>query len=256
MILSDHNANELEGRIRRCAFSSILKAACSQTDHITYITDNCKPGKLVYKNARKLYLDQIRVFRMSVDDFYKRYITIFGSVESISLNLDNSIVNSGDSRNMKWIEENSVDLIITSPPYLCAQDYVKTMRLTHMFFPNELMKEKLSLEIGARRKRGANADKTVQEYYMDMEHVIAEIARVLKVGKYFCLIIGQGSGKITKAYDTVSDISKLIQEKYGFTLEHETQRNIWSRRIHLGGVSEESILIYKKVDMEVRDNGC
>ncbi|MDR1689118.1 MAG: site-specific DNA-methyltransferase [Clostridiales bacterium] len=255
MIFSDRNANRIEESIRRCAFSSILKAVCSQTDHITYITDNCKPKKLVYKNARKQYLDQIRIIRLSVDDFYKRYISIFGSDESVKRNLDNSIVNSGDSRDMKWIKANSVDLIVTSPPYLCAQDYVKTMRLTHMFFPSEFMKEKLSLEIGARRKRGANAEKTVHEYYVDMECVIAEIARVLKVGKYFCLVLGQGSGRTTKAYDTVADISKLIQDKYGFTLEHEAQRNIWSRRIHLGGVSEESLLIFMKTDTGVHDNG-
>lgn len=253
-ILNEITSNRTELSIRKCAFSSILKATCSQTDHITYITDNCFPKTLIYKDAKKLYLAQINTIRMSAADFYKRYLALFESKVSVIDNLNNSIINSGDSRNMDWLRNDSVDLVVTSPPYLCAQDYIKTMRLTNMFFPNEEMRKRLLLEIGARRKRGSNAEKTVGEYYEDMEKVIAEIARVLKPEKYFCLIIGQGSGKITKEFDTVSDISKLIQEKYGFSLEHTTKRSIWSRRIHVGGVSEESILIFKKVKTEAPEN--
>ncbi len=246
LIYNDTDTSELMNQIRRCAFSSILKTVCSQRDHITYITDNCSPKKLIYKNAHALYLEQINVIRMSAADFFKRYLAIFDSNESIIQNIEESIISSGDSRDMNWILDDSVDLIVTSPPYLCAQDYIKTMRLTNMFFPNESIKQKSLLEIGARRKRGGNSERTVNEYYEDMERVIAEMARVLKPRKYFCLIIGQGSGKITKEFDTIGDISKLIQEKYGFILEYTAQRNIWSRRIHVGGVSEESILIFKK----------
>ena len=254
LIFNDNHANDSIRRIRRCAFSSVLKASCSQTDHITYITDNCYPRRLIYKNARKLYLDQINVIRMASEDFFKRYLAIFESQESVHQNLTDSVINSGDSRDMNWIVDNSVDLVVTSPPYLCAQDYIKTMRLTNMFFPNEIIQENLKLEIGSRRKRGSNAEKIVNEYYADMDKVISEISRVLKPGSFFCLIIGQGSGKITQSFDTVGDISTLIQKKYGFLLEHTAKRNIWSRRIHVGGVSEESILIFKKPEMEANNN--
>ena len=255
MIFNDNNTNKLLSSIRRCAFSSILKGACSQTDHITYITDNCRPKRLIYKNARKLYLDQISVFQMAAADFFKRNLAIFGSQDSIERNLNDSIINSGDSRNMNWLEDSSVDMVITSPPYLCAQDYIKSMRLTNMFFQNNSMKEKLMLEIGARKKRSSNPDKTVNEYYKDIECSISEISRVLKPGKFFCLVIGQGSGKITREFDIIRDISNLIQKKYGFSLEHEANRNITSRRIHVGGISKENILIFKKKETEVYRNG-
>ena len=246
MIFNDNSVSEQIYLIRRCAFSSMLKAACSQTDHITYITDNCYPKKLVYRNAHKLYLDQIDVIRMAVADFFKRYFAIFSSQNSISYNLADSIINSSDSRNMSWIEDNSVDLVVTSPPYLCAQDYIKTMRLTNMFFPNETVREKQMLEIGPRRKRGGNTDKVINEYYKDVECVVSEIARVLKPEKYFCLIMGQGSGRITEGVDTVGNISEIIQDKYGFSFEYAVKRNIWNRRVRVGGVGKESIMIFRK----------
>ena len=251
LIVNDVLANEQEVIIRHCAFSAILKASCSQTDHITYITDNCCPKSLIYINAIKLYLDQISTTRMAAREFKKRYTAIFANHDNIIENLTNSIIHSGDSRKMDWIKDNSIDLVVTSPPYLCAQDYIKTMRLTNMFFHNEAAKEKMQMEIGSRRKRSSNSAKTVAEYYNDMDQIFAEISRVLKNGKYFCLIIGQGSGKITKEYDTVNDLKALLQEKHGFSLEYSAKRHIWSRRIHVGGVSEESILVFKKAKVEL-----
>ena len=105
----------------------------------------------------------------------------------------------------------------------------------------------MKIEIGPRRKRGSNPQKIVQEYYSDMDSVFSEIHRVLRPNKYFCLVIGQGSGKITQSYDIVGDIEQDLQRKYNFHLEYMVNRNIWSRRIHVGGVSEERIYVYKKL---------
>jgi len=235
------DANKFDTQIRRCAFSSILKAACSQTDHITYITDNCWPRKFIYKNALKLYIDQIELIRLSAIEFHNKYNAFFNNENNVITKIRQSIINSGDSKDMAWLEDSSVDLVVTSPPYLCAQDYIKTMRLTNMFFPNESVTQKMQVEIGPRRKRGGIPEKTVNEYYSDMDSVFSEIHRVLRAEKYFCLIIGQGSGKITNSYDIISDIQQRLETKYSFSLEYMGQRNIWSRRIHVGGVSEDDL---------------
>jgi DNA modification methylase len=242
------DADESDSLIRWCAFSSILKAVCSQTDHITYVTDNCWPKNLIYKNAIKLYINQINLFRLSAIEFHKRYAAFFSNGSDLFARIDQSIIHSGDSRKMPWLEDLSVDLVITSPPYLCAQDYIKTMRLTNMFFQNQEITQKMQFEIGPRRKRGSDADKTVKEYYSDMDSVFSEIYRVLRPDKYFCLIIGRGSVKKMLQFDIIGDIKQNLQNKYNFRLEYEAKRNIWSRRIHIGGVSEEHILIFRKTD--------
>ena len=247
MIYMNKDANEFDYQIRRCAFSSILKAACSQNDHITYITDNCWPRKLIYKDAIKLYTDQIESIRLSAIEFHKKYNVFFR--DNIVAKISRSSVFSSDSKQMPWLEDSSVDLVVTSPPYLCSQDYIKTMRLTNMFFPNENVAQKMQVEIGPRRKRENAPEKIINEYYSDMDSVFSEIHRVLRTGKYFCLIIGKGSGKITKSYDIISYIQQSLQSKYSFSLEYSGQRNIWSRRIHVGGVSEETILIFKKLEV-------
>ena len=247
LVYSDPDADELDTQIRRCAFSAILKDACSQTDHVTYITDNCWPKKLIYRNAAKLYLDQINLIRLSALEFHKRYEAFFGNESNVLSKIDQSIVYSNDSREMSWLDDNSVDLVVTSPPYLCAQDYAKTMRLTNHFFQNERYKQAMEAEIGPRRKRGSNSQKTVQEYYLDMGNVFSEIHRVLRPNKYFCLVIGQGSGKTTEPYNIVGDIEQELHTKYDFKLEYMTERNISSRRIHVGGVKKESIFVFKKM---------
>jgi len=63
----------------------------------------------------------------------------------------NTII-KGDIRNNDEIEEESIDLIVTSPPYPNMTDYVTSQRLSYYYLNLEL-KEDLNSEIGARIKR-------------------------------------------------------------------------------------------------------
>ena len=117
-----------------------------------------------------------------------------------------------------------VDPVITSPPYLCAQDYVKTMRLVDLFFPEENLQDIISREIGARFRRKKKAEMVVQGFYDDLDQVMAELRRVLKEDGYFCLIIGQGKGKVTDGDDTVQVVADRAVEKHGFENVFQTTR--------------------------------
>jgi len=232
--------------IRKLALSSILKQASSQPGHFTYITDNCKPSKLVYKNALKLYKDRMQQILLASQDFLKQF-SLTNPQGKLTDILEKAKVVAGDARELSWISDMSINLVVTSPPYLCAQDYVRTMRLTNLFFPNkEGFENTPRLEIGPRSKRRSKADIVVADFYSDMNLVFAEIGRILVPGGHFCLVIGQGKSKITESYDTIADLCRDITEVHKLDEIYHVQRKIGNRVIQVGGVDKEHIIIFRK----------
>ena len=231
--------------IRKFAFVAILKEVCSQRGHFTYITDNCKPSIIKYYNAISAYFSMLERVEYSMREFLKQFDVINGNGDLLKI-IERSCINCGDSKELDWVENNSVDFVMTSPPYLCAQDYIKTMRLINLFFPNKEFQELSAQEIGARYRRQGRADEIVKKFYDDMNIVFGEIDRVLKNNKYFCLVLGQGKGKITQGYDTISDIRDIIVNNFNFVDIFETTRSISFKSVRIGGVDSEKILIFQK----------
>jgi len=247
MYLDQENNTELF-YVRKLALSSILKQASSQPGHFTYITDNCKPAKLIYKNAKKLYVNKMVQIKLAAQDMIKQF-SLTNPDGSLSTVLDEAKIVTGDARNMGWINSLSVNLVITSPPYLCAQDYIKTMRLTNLFFPDQegfdITPKK---EIGPRNKRRSKAELVIPNYYSDMDRVFSEIERVLVPKGFFCLIIGQGKSKITAEYDTISDLCDIIKQKHRLNEIYHVTRKIGNRVIQVGGVDTEDIIVFQKTN--------
>lgn len=231
--------------IRKLAISSILKPASSQPGHFTYVTDNCKPTILVHKDAKNLYINRINQIMDATDDLISQF-RLTNPNEDLKIIIDRALVHAGDAKKLNWINDNSVNLVITSPPYLCAQDYIKTMRLTNLFFPIIDFEKKSKDEIGPRCKRSGNSKTVIEQFYSDMNLVFSEIERVLVIGGYFCFIFGQGKTKITTSYDTINDLHQDIIKKYSFTMIYQSERKISSRVIQVGGVDKETILIFQK----------
>ena len=244
-LIHDRNENPKMCKIRKLAFSNILKETCSQRDHFTYITDNCKPRRFVYINAIQAYTSMLQRINRSVTELIHNY-QIVNEDNRLNEIIDRSTIRNGDARDLSWIQDESVDLVLTSPPYLCVQDYIKTMRLQDLFFHGEDLSELSKCEIGARTKRKGNQDRVVNTFYQDIHASISEIDRVLRPNKYFCIVIGQGKGKITNGIDTISTIRENILGSFSFELVFETVRKIIYKEQHTGGVDTETLLIFKK----------
>lgn len=246
LLLHDTNQDNEIKLIRKLAVSSILKSASSQPGHFTYVTDNCKPNKKTYKNAIQLYLERLEQIGLAAEDFIIQFNLAHSGASLNDLLNISSIVN-GDARNLEWLDNHSVDLVLTSPPYLCAQDYIKTMRLTNLFFQNEeAFSTTVKKEIGARCQRRGKAEVVVPNFYNDMYSVFNHIDRVLKPNGFFCLVMGQGKGKITAGYNIIDDLCNYVEHECNFEKVFHKQRNIGSRVIRIGGVDKEDIIIFRK----------
>jgi len=225
-------------QLEKVLFSSILNKACSQKRHYTYITDSCYPKNLEYKPAKKLFLEQVDLAKRCSDFFDEQYYRRHSKKYSYD-----GTIECADARYLDFITPGSVDVIVTSPPYLGSHDYMKSMRLTNLFFPESKFKEFIEDEIGARCKRHKRT--AYEEYLEDMRKACKEFNRVLKPGGLIGMTLGKGVGKVIKA-DIVQQILDFLTGNLQFTILYRTTRKISSRRIRFPGVPFEYIIVLQK----------
>jgi tRNA G10 N-methylase Trm11 len=188
------------------------------------ISDNARRRKDITKSfARNLELMLTSV---------KDYIEI---VEQLNLKLGKVDIREGDARALDLGNE-SVDGIITSPPYSIALDYVQNdvHALKSLGFEPRELREKF---IGVR---GKNREK-IELYNEDMKMSLREMYRVLKPGKYAVLIIGNATyqGKEIKTVEFIVENA----EEIGFELVENIDKIIFGL---YNVMQKENILIFKK----------
>lgn len=130
-----------------------------------------------------------KVKRMYRDGFYNSHIP--------------EVLNE-DSKKMS-IKSNSVDAVISSPPYYNTLDYTSDNRLRNEFLGvNEDKKKSLKSKLSIHNK----------SYLKDMEIIGLELKRVLKKGAYCIFVLGDHHTN-SKIINTAEEVAK-IYEKIGF----------------------------------------
>lgn len=135
------------------------------------------------------------------------------------------------------LANNSVDGIITSPPYSFAIDYVKNdeAQLQYLGYKGEVLRSRM---IGLR---GSNKKEQLKIYFEDMADVCCEMKRILKMGKYFVLIIGSNTNQ-TGGIRLETTITKNC-ERMGLALVKDVLKPIKGMR---NTMKEEHILFFRK----------
>ena len=132
----------------------------------------------------------------------------------------------------------SIDCVITSPPYSFAIDYVENDKdqLEFLGYNTKELKSKL---IGLK---GKNKTERLNTYFTDMDKACSEISRVLKKDKYFVMIIGSNTNQTggIRLEQTIIDSAK----KYNLSLVKSILKPIKGMR---NSMKEEYILIFKKI---------
>lgn len=116
----------------------------------------------------------------------------------------------GDARDLSCggIADNSIDGIVTSPPYSFAIDYLANdaQQLEYLGInADELRIQMIGL-------RGTSLPNRVREYLNDMRQVFRESARVLKPGAYAVFIVGTNSNQLKRAMGAGADELRMDEE--------------------------------------------
>jgi len=155
----------------------------------------------------------------------KRINNVWGTLRANIENLPNSKKTlrclHRDSRKTT-ISKNTVDFVVTSPPYINVfnyhQNYRKSVEKTGI---NVLSVAKS--EIGANRKFRQNRFLTVVQYCMDMSQVFSELSRICKDDAKIIFIVGRESNVRRTAFKNAKLITGVAQA-CGFHLEGEQER--------------------------------
>ncbi|HKZ93259.1 MAG TPA: DNA methyltransferase [Candidatus Bathyarchaeia archaeon] len=236
--IADDGASSLH-LLKKVVFSAILKSCCSQRKHYTYITDGCMPKEFIEVPSKQKYIQHLDLVEEASRKFRKQYEEL-NSCEWRSLEGD---VRVGDARDLGWIVPGTVDLIVTSPPYLGCNDYARSMRLTSLFFREHKIPDVLINEIGARCKR--HRETLQDEYLRDVKKSFEECKKALRGGGYFALTFGQGKGRVRKS-DVIGHLTDYLIMEIGFSKIFDTLRNIKYHRIRFPGVMNERVIVFQK----------
>ena len=154
-----------------------------------------------------------------------------------------------DSKNCdKKIKKNSIDLILTSPPYPNTYDYY----LYHKHRMNWLdfdVKFSMNAEIGSRREF-SSLKHPKEKFDSDMLQIFSHANNLLKLNGYVVLVMGDG--KIQgEMYDAKSNMEKLCNNlgwnliDYSYSCLDNTSKSFQQSYRTKG--KKEHILVFKKV---------
>ena len=195
------------------------------------IPDNFTIQQFIKKG--KEYLKRIAKFSDEVD-------------KSTSLKILNA-----DSRNLSMLPNQSVDIIITSPPYANTYDYY----LYHKFRKRWLdidVKFAQENEIGSRREY-SSLKHSPQQWTIDLNKCFEEMYRILKPGRYAFIVIGDSV--IAKKLLKIDEIISQFIPSVGFEVRKiiSTSLSSHSRMFNpsfTANEKQEHLIILQKVDHE------
>jgi len=148
-----------------------------------------------------------------------------------------------DSRNLKKMNENSVDLIVTSPPYFNIQTYAYDNWL-RLWFLDYTIKEvnNMIVQTGSKKR-----------YTEFMKESLSEMNRVLKKGKNAFIVVGDVRLGKRKELIKTAEFIRPLAEEVGFKTEAIILDNIPNKKKVLTylddnrGVKIERTLWLKKI---------
>jgi len=238
--------NEIE-KLKDTIISSIANGSVNTDESYYKLLDTLITNEKVknfYILARLLAVsDKSRRNRDFVNSFLKNVNLMLMAVkdyieikEKLNLKLGNIKIEVGDARNIK-LQDNSVDGIITSPPYSIALDYVQNDIHSLIDLGYDVLKIRDSV-IGVR----GNGKNRIELYNEDMKKSYKEMYRVLKPDRYAVIVIGNATyqGQEIKTVEFTIE----YMENIGFQLVHNINKIIFGL---YNVMKKENILIFKKV---------
>lgn len=238
----------------RISISQILKTASSQDRGWGCVADNVLPKKeqikdkevvRLFENHISILLEDISEHLRYVDSMYGQRYKELAGMETILYE---------DIRECKMIPDNSVDLVVTSPPYPNMTDYVTSQRLSYYFLGFDLVDNKglkdRNLEIGARSKRSRKD--SIASYCKDMQKANEVISKKIKRGGYACYVMPVFNGDNENNRNRKRIIHKVISsmDEYDLIKEDEYERVLpqirRSHNIKWATLEREKIYLFRR----------
>lgn len=184
-----------ESNINDQRYKDIIRYILMSSLHLIKITDlksnsqwplwtpkeNC-----LEKNAIDVIKRRIRLFNGSynfIDDNFNKTINRASKYDELLDDGNYFIINKGTQHlNNDDIPDNSIDLVITDPPYMGQVLYSEYMQLYYPF-----LKFRFNLEDEIVISNAKGREKDEEDYFYLLDQSFEKITKKLKKGKYMCL---------------------------------------------------------------------
>jgi DNA modification methylase len=212
---------------------SLTSGGKARRHHWGWIADNVRPKSQQWHDAFRIFRDRL-VHACDVTSILKPITS-----RRLIANSGIPTIKREDIRSLS-LPDASVDLIVTSPPYLGMIDYTLANRLTYLWFGWPLIEDR-ELEMGARYRR--NRRNAAEEYFTSIRVSCEQIARVLRPGGFCAIVIG-ASRKFPSATEQVLQIfSQYLQPIWGPIQRNPSRRRVSER---LGTEFYESVCVFRR----------
>lgn len=168
-------------KIQNHSISNFLKTAISSI--IVNVSNQESDTRYAAKNKNISDFQTFQTFEKKVDSMIERIKAFSSKVNGIDINIIND-----DSRKLDFLNDNTVDLVVTSPPYANTYDYYLYHKLRMYWLGYDVSTVKKN-EIGSRDKHSSQK-REIDDFNNNIELCFKETVRVLKPNKYAVIIIG------------------------------------------------------------------
>jgi hypothetical protein len=162
----------------------------------------------------------------------ERYLFVASKIQRVLAGAESDLAEAraleGDARNLP-LDDSSVDGILFSPPYSFAIDYLEN----DLFHLNFLGVDLPRLREGMVGLRGRSLRQKFDLYKADMDKVLSECARVLRLGRICTIVVGTNNNQLSKILrvppEEVRGIDEILVDlasQYGFRLLRKIDRQI------------------------------
>lgn len=195
---------------------SILATMSSQNKGWAYIADNVKPksDELRKKNAFDYFRNATKLVLSDVENHLSKLSSSYGNHYEMTTMHQHIFTASIEDSNLR---NDTIDLIVTSPPYPRMIDYVKSQRLSY-YFSNLSYQDHMQNETGARFRRSRKD--ALGCYQEQMLTINKKMLDVTKSGGFICLVLpdysseddrGEVIDKVAKWYidNGTTEVSKI-----------------------------------------------
>jgi DNA modification methylase len=214
------------------AFSAVLLPVCRETRHWGYVCDNTTPKG---SHEGDVLSEYSRVLGRLAGAYHERDEDRSILSQNASPVLPVEIL-CGDCREaLRDLQPESVDLVITSPPYFGVSDYIKSQRLTAEWFGIQIEPLR-KIEIGARSKRHRLT--AAKEYVGELENVFGSITRLLKPTGACVVVIGESSSRAS----LLKRVRKAMRSA-GLNIALQAERTVSQQRRQHASINTETLLI-------------
>lgn len=217
----------------KTGLSSIITSVSNQESDTRYVAKDkdIPDGKTIdlFKVKIKSMVERIREFSETASD-------------------SSSKIYNADSTNLHFLKDNSVDMVVTSPPYANTYDYYLYHKLRMYWLEFDVANVKKN-EIGSRDKHSSQR-KEIDDFNENIKKCFQEVVRVLKPNRHAVIIIGDSVIR-KKLYDAKKMMISMGKE-IGLEFIDSTSENLkkTTRMFNpnfTNGLKFEHVMVFKNV---------